>query len=335
MALELNQIVNVKKWPRKKMGAVGYGTREKIVLRNTKRGKVYFMAKTYGKDVGELRSEVCASTIGRFFGFSVQKTWFCLLPELKMFPHPLGVLVQLDVRRQRDIRATRQRFKENLIHGADLIGFVDKNFTRLISLPERRNAYTLNLVIKALRNYVAKNSKNPKTLHIWEQFFELLVFDALIGGTDRHYNNWGVLEKADDGEFIRLAPAFDNGISLLWKIDEYGKKFQQDLYIQSFIKKPESMFKKTLGGKYNLYEVLSALYSINELKGSGIAKKLWERLVQKSLKIGYLKRTMFKNIPQSIDFRSEGKELSIIYEYARIRLELLKTELLKIDNQYH
>jgi hypothetical protein len=306
---------------------VGYGTREKIVLKQTKRGKVYFMAKTYSKDIGELRSELCASTIGRVFGFPVQKTWFCMLPALKMFPHPLGVLVQLDVRRQRDTR--RNQFKENLIHGADLIGFVDKNFTRLKSQPERRNAYTLDVVIKAFRNYVRKH---PRAKIVWEQFFELLVFDALIGGTDRHYNNWGILEKADNSQFIRLAPAFDNGISLLWKIDEYGPKFNQDLIAQRFVRRPESMFKKSTGGKYDLYEVLGALYSIPEFQGSGIAKKVFERL--SSVKIGLLKMTMLKNIPQNQEFRAEKKELQIVCQYAIIRLGLLKTELLKIDKLY-
>jgi len=327
--MKLKQIIDVKKWPRRKMLGVGYGTREKILLKQTKWGKVYFMAKTFGKDIGELRSEVCASTIGRVFDFPVQKTWFCILPDLKMFPHPLGVLVQLDVRRERYTK--RNQFKENLIHGADLIGSVDKNFTKMQSLPKRRNAYTLDLVIKALRAYVRKNSKAKI---VWEQFFNLLVFDALIGGTDRHYNNWGILEKADDSEFkfIKLAPAFDNGVSLLWKIDEYGPKFKKDLLIQHFIKKPQSMFKKSNGGKYNLYEVLEAFYSIPELKGSCVAKKIFRRL--DSVKIGLLKHTMIKNIPQSPEFRSEEKELLIVCQYVIMRLDLLKQQLLKIDKIY-
>ena len=50
------------------------------------------------------------------------------------------------------------------------------------------------------RKYIADH-KNSEIL--WEQFFELLVFDALIGGTDRHYNNWGILEKADSGELYQ------------------------------------------------------------------------------------------------------------------------------------
>jgi hypothetical protein len=325
--IKLDQIIDVRKWPRRKMN-VGYGTREKIVLKQTKWGKVYFMAKTYGKDIGELRSELCASTIGRVFSFPVQKTWFCILPSLKMFPHPLGVLVQLDTRRQRDTR--RSQFKENLIHGADLIGLVDKKFTQLKSQSERRNAYTLEVVVKALRNYV---KRNPNAGVVWEQFFELLAFDALIGGTDRHYNNWGILEKADNAQFIRLAPAFDNGISLLWKIDEYAPKFQRDLLVRRFITSPEAMFKKPNGGKYDLYGVLEALYSIPELKGSGIARKILNRLGK--VKIGHLKRTMFKNIPQSKEFRSETSELTIVFEYAKIRIGLLRDQLAKIDGLYH
>ena len=244
-----------------------------------------------------------------------------------MFPHPLGVLVLLDVRRERYTK--RNQFKENLNHGGDLIGLVDKNFTKIRSLSGRRNAYTLNLVIKALRNYIIKN---PTAKIVWEQFFELLVFDALIGGTDRHYNNWGILERADDFEFIRLAPAFDNGVSLLWKIDEYAPKFQRDLLIKHFIKKPESMFKKSDSGKYDLYEVLEALYSIPELKDSGIAKKIFKRL--DTVKIGLLKTTILKNIPQSHDFRSEEKELLIVCHYVIIRLDLLKQQLLKINKLY-
>lgn len=324
--MKLNQIIDVKKWPRRKM-QVGYGTRPKIVLKQTKKGRVYFMAKTYGKDIGELRSEVCASLIGRFFGFAVQKTWFCYLPSLKMFPHNLGVLVQLDVRRQKETR--RDRFKENLVHGGDLITLVDKDFAKLNTLSERRNAYTLDIVISALRNYYVKN---PAAKNIWRHFFELLVFDALIGGTDRHYNNWGILEKTENQNFLRLAPAFDNGISLLWKLDEYYPKFMKDLFTRKFITKLESIFKKRIGGKYDLYEILNEFYSIPELRGSGLAKKILDRL--NKVKIGYLRMVMVKNIPQSKAFRSEQRELYIVYEYVKMRLEILKKYLQEINATY-
>src|SRR3989344_9579338 len=200
------------------VGYVGHGTRDKIVLKQTVMGKVYFLAKTYDKDIGELRSEVCASNIGRLFGFPVQKTWLCKIPQHRELGlrHLLGVVIQLDVRRQKDTR--RNQFREDLIHGAEMISLIDPKFASLKNLKEKRKVYTLKIVIDSIKNYVSQNSGSEI---LWDQFFELLAFDALIGGTDRHYYNWGVLEKADTGEFIRLAPAFDNGISLMWKMEEY------------------------------------------------------------------------------------------------------------------
>ena len=94
---------------------------------------------------------------------------------------------------------------------------------------------------------------------------------------DRHYYNWGVLEKADSGEFIRLAPAFDNGISLMWKIEEYKLQFVRDLMIGDFPRRAKSMFKKINGGKYSLLEVLNELYRMGDYKKSNIVKEILDR----------------------------------------------------------
>lgn len=54
---------------------------------------------------------------------------------------------------------------------------------------------------------------------LWAMYF---TFDALIGNTDRHQDNWGVLWRRADGDVAqpRFAPAFDNGTSLLHEILE-------------------------------------------------------------------------------------------------------------------
>lgn len=56
-----------------------------------------------------------------------------------------------------------------------------------------------------------------------EWWLETLIFDALIGNTDRHSENWGFLlfpgSKIGLGS-PRLAPAFDNGTSLGWQTPE-------------------------------------------------------------------------------------------------------------------
>ena len=44
-----------------------------------------------------------------------------------------------------------------------------------------------------------------------EKFWDMFVIDALIGNTDRHLNNWGILVKDDEVEF---APIYDCGSTL-------------------------------------------------------------------------------------------------------------------------
>lgn len=46
-------------------------------------------------------------------------------------------------------------------------------------------------------------------LSAFDCFAGLLVFDALVGNTDRHHENWAIVE--DTG---LLAPSFDHGASL-------------------------------------------------------------------------------------------------------------------------
>ncbi len=322
--MKLNQVINVEAWHQRNL-SVGYGTRDKTVLKKTKKGRIYYLAKTYDKDIGELRSEVSASNIGRLFSFPVQKTWLCAVPQYKKLKlkHPLGVLIQLDVRRQKETR--RNRFREDLKHGAALISLVSKEFSKLKDETERRKAYTLDIVVKALRAYV---EKHPEAKVIWEQFFDLLVFDALIGGTDRHYNNWGVLEKADNGSFLRLAPAFDNGVSLMWKMDEYKAKFMKDLMTRKFPTKAESMFKKTNGGKYSLFEVLEAFYKLGDFANDNVIKKNLDRL--RNIKASRITSVILNNVSQKPKFRTKKEDLGLVAEYAKIRLDILKETLSKL-----
>lgn len=49
----------------------------------------------------------------------------------------------------------------------------------------------------------------------WENWLnKLLLFDALIGNTDRHQENWGIIFNPGFGSKVSLSPLFDNGTSL-------------------------------------------------------------------------------------------------------------------------
>lgn len=55
-----------------------------------------------------------------------------------------------------------------------------------------------------------------------EWWGKTLTFDALIGNTDRHTENWGFLYDRKPGEklVVTMAPAFDNGTSLAYEISD-------------------------------------------------------------------------------------------------------------------
>ena len=43
-----------------------------------------------------------------------------------------------------------------------------------------------------------------------------MLFDSIIANQDRHLGNWGVLVDNNTGEFLKVAPIFDNGFSLFY-----------------------------------------------------------------------------------------------------------------------
>lgn len=49
---------------------------------------------------------------------------------------------------------------------------------------------------------------------------EMIVLDYVIGNTDRHYNNFGLIRDVNTLKFIDVAPLFDNGTSFYWECYE-------------------------------------------------------------------------------------------------------------------
>jgi hypothetical protein len=63
----------------------------------------------------------------------------------------------------------------------------------------------------------------------------MLVFDAVIYNTDRHYGNFGLLRDNASGEYIAPAPIFDNGLSLLCYAMKSDLTSFDSEYMQEFL----------------------------------------------------------------------------------------------------
>lgn len=95
------------------------------------------------------------------------------------------------------------RMKGTLTHGNQLLSVIHPDYQA--QSKGRIAGYDLPSIERALAPYVGWE----ESLGAFDCFAGLLVLDALIANTDRHHENWGIIE-----ETRRLAPSYDHGASL-------------------------------------------------------------------------------------------------------------------------
>jgi hypothetical protein len=102
---------------------------------------------------------------------------------------------------------------ENLIEGVRLINKYYPDYDPNTLYDEKKQEYySLEMILNSLEEFSFQS-----------EIFKTLIFDFLIGNTDRHQNNWAILQ---DEENIRFCPLYDNGSSLCCyllesKLDSY------------------------------------------------------------------------------------------------------------------
>ncbi len=96
---------------------------------------------------------------------------------------------------------------EILIEGIQLINkYYPYYDTETLYDSQMEEYYSLEMILKSLEQYSFKN-----------EFLNILIFDFLIGNTDRHQNNWAIILK---DKYTELCPLYDNGSSLCCYIPE-------------------------------------------------------------------------------------------------------------------
>ena len=203
------------------------GTREKRIVIDSRTGeKAYFKYEKY--NCSEACSEKMCYEIAKVLDYP------CAHIELGLDENGnIGILNYLFIDKMKS-------------EHTDAISYINKNSK------ERKEFYTIENIKKCL-DEISSN--------LFEVFLRIMVFDALVGETDRHEENWGITKIGND---YQISPLYDNGCNLLRdfkNLDLAMKYYDGKKNFKDYIKRPKSLiYKDDHSKKYNLIELIEELY---------------------------------------------------------------------------
>jgi len=171
-------------WKEYEGASEGSGRSEKIWLVNPDNGDIGLFKFNKSEETMEHLSEKIASELAEKIGLE------CTKVDLGIYNNRIG---SLSYKINRD--------NEILIEGIQLINRYYPHYeTETLYDSNNDEYYSLEMIMNSLEQYTFQR-----------QFLNILIFDFLIGNTDRHQNNWAIIQKEKETE---LCPLYDNGSSL-------------------------------------------------------------------------------------------------------------------------
>lgn len=203
------------------------GTRCKRIARSREgEEEIYFKYESY--NCSESCSEKMSFEIAKVLGYSCARIEFGEDEDGR-----IGVLNYLFVDRQEEVHS-------------DAISYINKDSSK------RGEFYTISNIKRCL-DEIDEN--------LFNDFLKIMVFDCLVGETDRHEENWGIT-RSDKG--YKLSPLYDNGCNLLRNFKNYSfarKYYDKIRDFNSYIRGGKAVIYKENGlDRYNLFELIEYLY---------------------------------------------------------------------------
>ncbi|HEY1613953.1 MAG TPA: HipA domain-containing protein [Rhizomicrobium sp.] len=208
-AQEPGQIVDIGGWlPHDEHGVFPVGSKPKKMLLCPDKspfpflipGHKYIFKTTPGWREQQLWSEAIAYELSKLSGVAVPPCFVAIDGRTEQ----AGVLMEVFYGYPDERPTTR------LVHGTDIL---QRSVPRYNPKSGRPHDVVYNVAI-------CRAFRIARARQWWAQ---TLVFDSLIGNTDRHAENWGLLRgtSVDPARLEwKMAPAFDNGTSLGYEILE-------------------------------------------------------------------------------------------------------------------
>lgn len=257
------------------------GTRAKRILQDTE-GNQYYFKRSEKKEAKEGKpekyykyefwSEVIAYQLGHLLGLNV------LRYDVAEHEGVIGCLSPIMI----------DQDKEQLLEIGRFMTAYNPEF-----LPEKnesRKEYTFELLEQTLQEY--------KLEQYWDSIFEVILFDAIIGNTDRHQENWAIIGKQN---------IINKSLSVVEVISK-DKEIQQYKIFNSLVNtlsKPE--YKEGLNDiqKINLKASKKTRFAPIYDNGSSLARELEDTKIDLFLKEPYRIEKYIRNGPTEIHWLKE------------------------------
>lgn len=226
------------------------GTKEKFWLRNPNTGQ-RVMVKYAREDTGEDWSEKLAHELARKLHVP------CYRVDLFQSGNVHGVLCWDFLGRDRLADAGAD---PSLIHGNELL------FQRDQAYPTENKYGVAQHTVEAVRAVLEPCTPRPLSPEQgnvfrdgFDTFVGYLMLDALIGNTDRHHENWGVVsQRTPAGHHLRIAPSYDHASSLGRELNDIKRRGRLDSSgkgtIEDYLNKAFSALRRTGGQKLTALE---------------------------------------------------------------------------------
>jgi hypothetical protein len=198
------KLYNKSEWNEQSWWNTG-GTRDKKIYLNPEDGELYYFKQSFKKGQRDYKhefwSEIIASEVGELLGFDILEYHIAIRGNI------VGCISKSMI----------NQASEELIEGGKYLQAFDNTFK-----PENiknRNQYSFDLISNALISF--KKEKHLKELT------ETIVFDTLIGNSDRHQENWAI---------INVHTMISEGITQIQKDIESGEIESMPNWINKLIK---------------------------------------------------------------------------------------------------
>lgn len=119
--------------------------------------------------------------------------------------------------------------KKGLVHGNELLGGIITGYDK--AKQRGQSDHTFDNIVAVLEKVFPEGTSRRAAA---SRMVGYLVFDALIGNTDRHHENWGViLEMRENVEgervaYVQLAPTFDHASSMGRELTDAARQRRLD-----------------------------------------------------------------------------------------------------------